>query len=91
MTEVCAEPALAKLAEPGPLTRLQLVVTAAGGLGSPSSLTLPVSDSGTSSSTVRLAPALTDGAVFGTGAAVTVMATSSLRVNSPSLAVSRKT
>src|SRR5256885_4789636 len=53
-----------KLTGPGPLSSVQLLVVAAGGLGRPSSLTVASSAAAAGSVTVRSGPALTTGATF---------------------------
>ena len=56
---------------PGPLPLLQVVVTAPGGLGSPSSVTVPSSVAPAGSVMVWSSPASTTGAVLGGGCTVT--------------------
>src|SRR6266576_2679381 len=59
-----------KLTVPGPLSSVQLVVVVPGGLGRPSSLTVPSREAAAGRVTVRSAPALTLGAVLGGGGPV---------------------
>jgi hypothetical protein len=60
---VVAEPGLAKVAVPGPLTVSQVVVTVLP-VGSPSSETLPLSVAAAGSVTAWSAPAFTTGAAL---------------------------
>jgi hypothetical protein len=76
----------AKVTVPGPETFDQVVVTAPGGLGRPSSVTVPSSVALAGRVIVWSGPALTFGAWF---APLTVMTTSSLVVSAESLAVRR--
>ncbi len=78
-----------KLTVPGPLPLLQVTVTRLGGLGKPSSNTVPVRVAPAGSVIVWLGPASTTGAAFGAGS--TVICTVSLVLSPPSLAVSRRT
>src|SRR6266542_3104875 len=64
--------ALAKVTLPDPPTLLQVVVTAPGGLGSPSSVTVPPSTALLGKTMVSSGPALTTGAVL-VGVAVGVV------------------
>ncbi len=73
---------------PGPLTEDQVVVTLAGGLGSPSSVAVPAKLTAAGSVMVWSGPAFTTGALF-VGAALTVTTTSSVDERAPSLAVRR--
>ena len=57
----------ANVTVPGPLTRLHVVDSCAGGDGSPSSVAVPASVVVAGSVMVRSAPALTDGARFAGG------------------------
>ena len=75
---------------PGPLTLVQLLVSCAGGDGSPSSVAVAASAVDAGSVIVLSAPAFTTGAVLG-GMGLTVIVTSSLTVTAPSLTVSRST
>ena len=61
---VDGEAALAKTACPGPLVVDQPQVTTAGGLGNPSSVTVPASETPEGSVIDLLEPALTTGAAF---------------------------
>ena len=56
---VTSELALVKFTVPGPLTLLQVVVTVAGGLGRPSSVTVPLNAAVAGSVIVWSAPAST--------------------------------
>ena len=56
--------AFANVTVPGPSYFDQVVVTAPGGVGNPSSVTVPSSDAVSGSVTVRAGPASTTGAVF---------------------------
>src|SRR5512132_4587350 len=80
--------ALPKATVPGPLTLLHVVVTAPGGLGRPSSVTVPSRVAEAGSVIVSSAPALTTGAWF---CGMTVIVTSSLALSALSLAVKRRT
>ena len=55
---------------PGPLTRIQLNVTTPGGVGLPSSETVPMSAAVAGSVMVASAPAFTTGCRFATAAAI---------------------
>src|SRR5262249_44962016 len=77
-----------KLTVPGPLPLLQVSVTVPGGLGFPSSNTVPVSTAPPGSVMVWLGPASTSGAEFGTGS--TVICTESVVASAPSFAVRRR-
>ena len=77
LTVVSTAAALPNVTVPGPLTRVQVVVTAAGGFGSPSSVTVPSSVATPGKVIVWSGPALTDGAWL---AALTVIVISSAAV-----------
>src|SRR5436190_18602553 len=81
-----------KLTGPGPLSSVQLLVVAAGGLGRPSSLTVASSAAAAGSVTVRSGPAFTTGATFGGGggAGWSVIWVVSLSLSVLSLAVRRR-
>src|SRR4051812_49440470 len=64
---VSAAFALTKLTAPGPLSSVQVAVVAAGGVGCPSSLTLPWRAALAGGGVVRAGPALTGGGVLGGG------------------------
>src|SRR5262245_50679497 len=81
--------AVPKLTVPGPLPLLQATVNIPGGLGSPSSLTVPESAADAGSVMVWLGPASTIGAWLGRGS--TVICTESTPVSAPSNAESRMT
>ncbi len=80
--------ALAKVTVPVPLTLDQVVVTLAGGLGSPSSVAVPTRLAVAGRVMVWSGPAFTTGALF-VGAALTVTTTSSVDESALSLAVRR--
>ena len=88
---VAAAFGLAKVTVPGPLTIDQVMVTALGGFGSPSSVTVPARVAAAGKVTVRSGPALTTGAWLTGGAGFTVMATSSLADRALSFPVRRRT
>ena len=79
-----------KVTLPGPLVTVHVVVTTAP-VGRPSSLTEPASAAPAGSAIVCDGPALTTGARFTGGAALTTITTSSEARNSPWNAVSRRT
>ena len=81
--------AFPKVTVPGPESLLQVVVTVPGGLGSPSSVTVPLREAEDGSVTGGTVPASTMGGRLGTG--LTVIVTVSLALRAPSLAVSRST
>jgi hypothetical protein len=64
---VSAALGLAKVTVPGPLSTVQVAVVVAGGLGRPSSVTLPWRLALAGWVTVRSGPALAVGAVLGGG------------------------
>ncbi len=80
--------ALPKVTVPGPLIWVHVVVTTPGGLGKPSSVTVPSSAALAGRAIVWSAPALTTGAWF---AGCTVTVTSSNALSALSFAVSRRT
>ena len=83
--------ALPKVTVPGPLVLLQVVVTVPGGLGRPSSVTVPSSVAAAGRTTDWSMPASTPGGWFGAAGSVTVTVTSSAVVSDPSYAVRRRT
>src|SRR4051812_16984013 len=80
-----------KLTVPGPLTFDQVVVSVAGGFGSPSSLALPLNDAPAGRVTVWSNPALTVGGWLVGAPGLTVTVTSSVFQRTPSLPTSRST
>jgi hypothetical protein len=87
--DACVSTAFAfwKVTVPGPLETLHVTVTAAGGLGRPSSVTVPSSEAPKRMLAVAFGPASTTGAVL--IRTVTVMESDALKA--PSFAVSRST
>ncbi len=85
---VSTNAALPKVTVPGPPIWVHVVVTVAGGLGKPSSVTVPSSTAFAGSAIVWSTPALTTGAWF---AGCTVTVTSSNALSALSFAVSRRT
>ena len=78
--------ALPKVTVPGPESLVQVVVTDPGGLGSPSSLTVPLRLAASGIVTVRLGPASTDGAVFA-GSEIVITCVAESESASPSVTV----